>query len=237
MFKQLEEAGLVVVTEDAPMGRADLASCMRPTRCTTQSRIWSADGECRSPPRLAGGPRLRPVPGARRPWRLPRAINELVGAGHVEQALGDGCRRIERIAIVGDSGTGKTSITANVLGPLAEGVAPVVVPVAIESNTTVREPRAMFAHIAAVIARVAGVAAAPALVPLGAPLDGAISTSTDRLSPSPRRRPDVSRARNFREHVGRRDWPPARPSRRYGALGSLGPTPSSATERRSPTRR
>jgi hypothetical protein len=87
-------------------------------------------------------------------------FSELAGAGHVEQALGDGCRRVERIAIVGGSGTGKSSITANVLGPLAEGVAPVVVPVAIESNETVSEPRAMFAHIAAVIARVAADAAA-----------------------------------------------------------------------------
>jgi len=87
-------------------------------------------------------------------------FSELAGDGLVEQALGDGCRRYERIAIVGDSGTGKSSLTASVLGPLAEGVAPVVVPVAIEPNETVSEPRAMFAHIAAVIARVAADAAA-----------------------------------------------------------------------------
>lgn len=87
-------------------------------------------------------------------------FSELAGDGHIEQALGDGCRRFERIAIVGDSGTGKSSLTASVLGPLAEGVAPVVVPVAIEPNETVSEPRAMFAHVAAVIARVAADAAA-----------------------------------------------------------------------------
>jgi len=87
-------------------------------------------------------------------------FSKLAGDGHVEQALGDGCRRFERIAIVGDSGTGKSSLTASVLGPLAEGVAPVVVPVAIEPNETVSEPRAMFAHVAAVIARVAADAAA-----------------------------------------------------------------------------
>ena len=87
-------------------------------------------------------------------------FSELAGDGLVEQALGDGCRRYERIAIVGDSGTGKSSLTASVLGPLAEGVAPVVVPVAIEPNETVSEPRAMFAHIAAVIARVAADAVA-----------------------------------------------------------------------------
>lgn len=87
-------------------------------------------------------------------------FSQLAGDGHIEQALGDGCRRYERVAIVGDSGTGKSSLTASMLGPLAEGVAPVVVPVAIEPNETVSEPRAMFAHIAAVIARVAADAAA-----------------------------------------------------------------------------
>lgn len=86
-------------------------------------------------------------------------FRELAGDDHIEETLGDGCRRYERIAIVGDSGTGKSSLTASVLGPLAVGVAPVVVPVAIEPNETVSEPRAMFAHIAAVIARVAADAA------------------------------------------------------------------------------
>lgn len=87
-------------------------------------------------------------------------FSELAGDGYIEEALGDGCRRVERIGIVGDSGTGKSSLTARVLGPLAEGVAPIVVPVAIEPNETVSEPRAMFAHIAAVIARVAAEATA-----------------------------------------------------------------------------
>src|SRR5262245_38571306 len=87
-------------------------------------------------------------------------FRRLAGDSRVEQALGDGCRRVERIAIVGDSGTGKSSLVANVLGPLAGGVAPIVVPVAIEPNATVTEPRSMFAHIAAVIVRVAAEAAA-----------------------------------------------------------------------------
>jgi hypothetical protein len=87
-------------------------------------------------------------------------FSRLARHGRVEQTLGDGCRRFERIAVVGDSGTGKSSLTASVLGPLAEGVAPVVVPVAIEPDETVSEPRRMFAHIAAVIARVAADAAA-----------------------------------------------------------------------------
>lgn len=82
-------------------------------------------------------------------------FRELTGDDHIERTVLDGCRRFERIAVVGESGTGKSSLTASVLGPLAEGVAPVVVPVAIEPNETVTEPRGMFAHIAAVIARAA----------------------------------------------------------------------------------
>lgn len=82
-------------------------------------------------------------------------FSDLVGSNHSEESLLDACRRFERIAIVGNSGTGKSSLTASVLGPLVEGMAPVVVPVAVESVEVVSEPRAMFAHIAAVIARYA----------------------------------------------------------------------------------
>lgn len=53
----------------------------------------------------------------------------------------------------------RDGLTASVLGPLAEGVAPVVVPVARESFDVVREPRAMFAHLVAVVAGHAGDAA------------------------------------------------------------------------------
>ena len=82
-------------------------------------------------------------------------FSRLVGTNHPEETLLDACRRFERVAIVGDSGTGKSSLTASVLGPLAEGVAPVLVPVAVEPTDIVSEPRAMFAHIAGVIARYA----------------------------------------------------------------------------------
>ncbi len=82
-------------------------------------------------------------------------FQRLVGAAHLEDALSDASRRFERVAVVGDSGTGKSSLTASVLGPLVEGIAPVLIPVAIEPDATVSEPRAMFAHIAAVISRAA----------------------------------------------------------------------------------
>ena len=82
-------------------------------------------------------------------------FSQLVGSAHLEDSLLAACRRFERVAVVGDSGTGKSSLTASVLGPLTQGVAPVVVPVAVEPVETVTEPRTMFAHIAAVIARFA----------------------------------------------------------------------------------
>lgn len=54
-------------------------------------------------------------------------FSRLVGTNHPEENLIDACRRFERVAVVGESGTGKSSLTASVLGPLAEGVAPVSV--------------------------------------------------------------------------------------------------------------
>ena len=50
-------------------------------------------------------------------------------ATRVEQRLSDGTRGGERIALIGNSGCGKSSVISHVLGPIAEGVAPVMVPV------------------------------------------------------------------------------------------------------------
>jgi hypothetical protein len=79
-------------------------------------------------------------------------FTELVGDTHPERTLHEACLRHERVALVGESGTGKSSLTASVLGPIAEGVAPIIVPVAREAFEVVREPRTMFAHLAGVIA-------------------------------------------------------------------------------------
>lgn len=48
---------------------------------------------------------------------------------HVEGRLRDGALRGERIALIADSGCGKTSLVSHVLGPTAESVAPILVPV------------------------------------------------------------------------------------------------------------
>lgn len=47
----------------------------------------------------------------------------------VESRLRDGAQRGERIALIADSGCGKTSVVSHVLGPTAESVAPILVPV------------------------------------------------------------------------------------------------------------
>lgn len=56
-------------------------------------------------------------------------FDELIGGSAVERRLLDAAVRGERVALVGAGGSGKSSIVAHVLGPIAERVAPIVVPV------------------------------------------------------------------------------------------------------------
>lgn len=56
-------------------------------------------------------------------------FDSMLGGGRVEGRLRDGTRSGERIALIGDSGCGKSSVISHVLGPIGEGVAPVLVPV------------------------------------------------------------------------------------------------------------
>ena len=55
----------------------------------------------------------------------------------VERRFRDGALRGERIALIGDSGCGKTSLVSHILGPTAESVAPILVPVhSLEQDAT-----------------------------------------------------------------------------------------------------
>lgn len=65
---------------------------------------------------------------------------ELTGRS-LEERLGEGLRRGECLAVVGVSGSGKSSLIGHVLGPLAEGVAPISVPVAVEPSDRVGNVR------------------------------------------------------------------------------------------------
>ena len=56
-------------------------------------------------------------------------FDELVAGARVERTIGAAVRRGERLVIVADSGSGKSSIISHALGPAVGGVAPIVVPV------------------------------------------------------------------------------------------------------------
>jgi len=91
-----------------------------------------------------------------------------------EQAVAEAAQRSEAVAVVGESGRGKSSLLSAALGPLVEGIAPFLVPISGESTQLVREPRAMAFHVLRTIADVAGrhglVEQADAAVQQGAPV-------------------------------------------------------------------
>lgn len=70
-----------------------------------------------------------------------------------ESALGAALRRGERVALIGVSGAGKSSVTASVLGPLVEDLVPLPIPLAIERAETASDPVAFARHVVHVVGR------------------------------------------------------------------------------------
>jgi len=71
----------------------------------------------------------------------------MTGGRGCERSLGDALSRGHRVALVGISGAGKSSVTESVLGPLVEGLAPLPITVAIERPEIARDPAEFAAHL------------------------------------------------------------------------------------------
>jgi hypothetical protein len=83
------------------------------------------------------------------------AFDELIGNAATEAELDRAVRAPERVAIVGPSGGGKSSVMFAILHPLAEGLAPIRVPVQVESTDVAMSPQEFAAHLVRTVARYA----------------------------------------------------------------------------------
>ena len=80
-------------------------------------------------------------------------FDELTNRARTEKRLLDGALRGEKIALIGNSGAGKSSVIAHVLGPLAERIAPILVPLAALPDDTIDTPSHLADHIIDTLAR------------------------------------------------------------------------------------
>jgi hypothetical protein len=86
-------------------------------------------------------------------WRYHVPFDELAGRRSYERVVAAAARRGERIAVIGASGSGKSSLMSFVSGPLEADIAPIRVPVRTESDAVVTNPRAFAQHVLAIVAR------------------------------------------------------------------------------------
>ena len=101
-------------------------------------------------------------------------FDRLVGNERTEARLRGAVQRNEPSAVIGASGSGKSSLIAHVLSPVAEDVAPLVVPVAAMPADTVDAPPHLVDHLVATISRQAHAAA----IDIGAELANRTETVT-----------------------------------------------------------
>jgi hypothetical protein len=75
------------------------------------------------------------------------AFDEIATPGQTEAVLARSVRIPERVALVGASGSGKSSVIAYALGPMESDIAPIRIPVAAESTDTIVSPEGFARHV------------------------------------------------------------------------------------------
>lgn len=103
--------------------------------------------------RLQEGHAFNPSPRHDQLYAVHVPYDELTGGSSCEAALERALRQGRRLALVGASGTGKSSVTEHVLGPLVEGLAPLRVPVTMERTGIATDPVEFARHLVALVGR------------------------------------------------------------------------------------
>jgi len=80
-------------------------------------------------------------------------FDSLSGTPRVEARLEEAGYRNGRVALIGSSGCGKSSVISYVFGPEIEGIAPLVVPVSTVPSGTMIEPSTVADHLIQTVAR------------------------------------------------------------------------------------
>lgn len=80
-------------------------------------------------------------------------FDQLTNTATCEHALDRALRHGHRVALVGASGAGKSSVTEHVLGPLVDGLAPMRIPVAMERPEVATDPAAFAQHLITLVRR------------------------------------------------------------------------------------
>ncbi len=103
--------------------------------------------------RLQAGHAFNPSPRHDQLYAVHVPFDELTGSHGCEAALERALRQGRRVALVGASGTGKSSVTEHVLGPLTEGLAPLRVPVTMERSAVATDPIEFARHLVTLVGR------------------------------------------------------------------------------------